>query len=266
MHIFLVHWSEFEAIKRIEALQAAGHHVTWKSLDGANYRSIRTLAPDVFVIDLTRLPSHGREVAMALRSWKDTRYIPIVFVGGEPEKVEKTRAMFPDAVYVDWSRVRGGLRDAVKNAPADPVVYKSSSGPYSDTPLPKKLGVKPGAIVLLFAAPKGFEDYLGELPVGAKVTRRGDVAKADLVVWFLRCVDELSQCLVEVKARGAAGLGGLWLAWPKKSSSLASDLGESIVRAAALRSGWVDHKVCAIDATWSGLRFAPVSAHMRKSR
>jgi hypothetical protein len=124
---------------------------------------------------------------------------------------------------------------------------------YSGTPLPKKLGIKPGTAALLVAAPEGFERTLGALPEGATLRRAGR-GGAELVIWFVRSAQDLARGMTRMAARVEGG--GMWIAWPKLGSPLASDLRENLVRDAALAEGLVDYKVCAIDATWSGLKFA----------
>ena len=122
---------------------------------------------------------------------------------------------------------------------------------YSGTPLPKKLGVKPLSRLALFGAPEGFPRTLGELPDGARLVRGG--AAADLAVWFVRSRADLHRDIVR-RAR-AIPTGGLWIAWRKQSSGEAGDVGEADVRAAGLAAGLVDYKICAVDGTWSGLKF-----------
>ncbi len=125
---------------------------------------------------------------------------------------------------------------------------------YSGTPLPRKLGIAPGSRVLLSGAPGGFEEStLGPLP-GVDVHRRAGPAGYDVVLAF--APDRRS--LVRRFAPAAARLtpaGGLWVLWPKRSSGLALDLDENVVRTHGLAAGLVDNKVCAVDATWSALRF-----------
>jgi hypothetical protein len=125
---------------------------------------------------------------------------------------------------------------------------------YSGTPLPRKLGIKPGAKLALVNAPDGFDDTLGELPPGVVVRRRAQGTGFDVIVAFCSGRAQLAQGL----ARWAMALdeaGGLWIAWPKRASRIATDLGDGVVRELGLTAGLVDNKVCAIDATWSGLRF-----------
>jgi hypothetical protein len=124
---------------------------------------------------------------------------------------------------------------------------------YSGTPLPRKLGIKPEARLGLIGAPDGFEDVLGELPPGVSVRRRLQ-GPFDVIVAFFGARSELERRLPACR-NVLTPAGGLWVAWPKRSSGVATDLGEGIVRELGLAAGLVDNKVCAIDATWSGLRF-----------
>ena len=128
----------------------------------------------------------------------------------------------------------------------------SASG-YSGTPLPRKLGIKPGHRVALLGAPGGFEaDALGGLPDGVRVTRRAG-GKADVIVSFHTRRAELERRLPALRALMEPA-AGLWIAWPKRASKVDTDMTEDAVREIALPTGLVDNKVCAIDATWSGLR------------
>jgi hypothetical protein len=129
---------------------------------------------------------------------------------------------------------------------------------YSGTPLPRKLGIKPGARLGLIRPPADFTRTLGELPDGVAPKPVGRSGEFEVIVCFCRSSKELARDLPGLPAR-LSPAGGLWLAWPKKtakkSSGLATDLGEAEVRARGLATGLVDNKVCAIDEAWSGLRF-----------
>jgi hypothetical protein len=125
---------------------------------------------------------------------------------------------------------------------------------YSGTPLPKKLGIKPGMTVALLGAPEGFADTLGELPDGVRLAR-GRRGRCGLAIWFVRSAGELRRDVAWTAA--FAGDGGLWIAWPKKSSPLAAGFGREEVREVGLGAGLVDFKVCAVDDDWAALRFAP---------
>ncbi|HWC85002.1 MAG TPA: GNAT family N-acetyltransferase [Solirubrobacteraceae bacterium] len=125
---------------------------------------------------------------------------------------------------------------------------------YSGTPLPRKLGIKTGHRIALLKAPPAFAtETLGELAPGVTVRRRAR-GPLDVIVAFVHSRAELERGLAGWRA-ALDPAGGLWIAWPKQSSGVASDLREGQVREAGLAHGLVDNKVCAIDATWSGLRF-----------
>lgn len=124
---------------------------------------------------------------------------------------------------------------------------------YSGTPLPQKLGIKAGHRLALIGAPRGFLDVLGPLPEGVSVSAESRGA-ADVIVFFVDRRAELAKRFGGV-ARRLSEAGGLWVAWPKKASGVATDVTETEVRAIGLAAGLVDNKVCAIDDTWSGLRF-----------
>ncbi|HUR50596.1 MAG TPA: hypothetical protein VMZ11_00570 [Mycobacteriales bacterium] len=123
---------------------------------------------------------------------------------------------------------------------------------YSGTPLPIKLGVKPGHRVLLLGAPDGFD--LGPLPEDVTLHRRTGTPPYDVALVLCRDHREL------VRRWGPAHeavtpAGRLWVAWPKRASGVPTDLDENVVREHGLAHGRVDVKVCAVDATWSGLGF-----------
>jgi hypothetical protein len=123
---------------------------------------------------------------------------------------------------------------------------------YSGTPLVKKLGIKPGATLGLIGAPEGFDQTLGELPDDVAVRRRLR-GQLDVIVAFYVERRELKRRLPALR-NALQPAGGLWLAWPKRASGVATDLSDNVVRELGLAAGLVDNKVCAIDEVWSGLR------------
>jgi hypothetical protein len=127
------------------------------------------------------------------------------------------------------------------------------SAGYSGTPLPQKLGIEPGHRLLLLGAPDGFEEgVLGPLPDGVTVGRSAR-GPADVLVSFHVDRAGFARRLPALR-KAMTPAAGLWIAWPKKASKVATDMTEDVVREVALPTGLVDNKVCAIDATWSGLR------------
>jgi hypothetical protein len=127
-----------------------------------------------------------------------------------------------------------------------------TSAGYSGTPLPKKLGIKEGHRVAILDGPEGFDP--GALPTGSVVQRSltGKVP-LDVIVAFVVRRTELVARVKACRPRMQAA-AGLWIAWPKKASGVATDVTEHVVREVALPTGLVDNKVCAIDEVWSGLR------------
>jgi hypothetical protein len=122
---------------------------------------------------------------------------------------------------------------------------------YSGTPLVDKLGIKPGARLQLISEPEDFAGLLGPLPGGSRVTVRGVL---DFAMLFVKSQSDLRKRFARLRDRLESN-GMLWVAWPKKTSGVKTDLTEGIVREFGLESGLVDVKVCAVDDTWSGLKF-----------
>ncbi len=209
--------------------------------------------PAAVVIDLSRIPSQGRDVGLAIRKYKSTRHVPLVFVEGDPDKVKRIQELLPDAVYTTWGKISNMLKKAIAHPPKVPVVPSSTMAGYEGAPLPKKLGIKPNAIVYLIDAPKGFEKSIPKLPGGVSFEREIPEHN-DLTIWFVKSQEDLDKHIKKVKAQ--VGKGGLWIAWPKKTSGVTSNLSQTVVRKKGLDSGLVDYKVCSIDNTWSGLKFA----------
>jgi len=124
---------------------------------------------------------------------------------------------------------------------------------YSSTPLAKKLGIKEGSRIALVNAPKDFKSELGELPDKVEFVKR--LTKApDIVLFFVLSERELVRDFAKFAEKLATN-GMIWIAWPKKSSGVTTDLSFEPVQRIGLDSGLVDVKICAIDETWSGLKF-----------
>jgi hypothetical protein len=120
---------------------------------------------------------------------------------------------------------------------------------YSGTPLPKKLGIKPGHRVLLLSAPERFELDLPDDVTVARTAR----GKADVIVSFHTERADLARRMPALRA-AMQPAAGLWIAWPKRASKVPTDLTEDVVRELALQHRLVDNKVAALDEKWSGLR------------
>ncbi len=124
---------------------------------------------------------------------------------------------------------------------------------YSGTPLHKKLGIKEGSKLALVREPDGFLDLLAPLPSGVQVSRATKKG-LDVIVVFATTRNDLEHRFSAMLAR-LAPAGGLWVAYPKKSSPIETDLTFATVQEVGLNAGVVDNKSCAIDDDWSAVRF-----------
>ena len=129
---------------------------------------------------------------------------------------------------------------------------KPTASGYSGTPLARKLGIKPGAKVIALGAPAHYRVLLIDLPPDATITSRRS-ARPSFVHLFVTERAALSHELQRLREQ-LDPTGTVWVSWPKKSSGVATDVTEDVIRAEALPLGFVDVKVCAIDVTWSGLK------------
>ena len=126
---------------------------------------------------------------------------------------------------------------------------------YSGTPLPKKLGVKEGTRLAVIGAPDQFESAIGDLPAGVQLALKMG-SEADVILLFATKFSRLKTDFAKAAKMMPEGGGMLWVAWPKKAAKMETDLEFDVVQKHGLASGLVDTKICAIDETWSGLRFS----------
>jgi hypothetical protein len=210
-----------------------------------SFRSITEVPTDAIVIDLMRMPSYGRTMGALLRERKSTRTIPLVFIAGDPEKNERVREILPDAIVADLLRLGPSVRRAIQRPPAAPVVPDGLG-----TPLLKKLRVREGAAIGLLFAPEGFAAKLAPLPEGARV--QNGIHGVDVLLVFVKSAAALGRELPALAREMSKGRV-LWLCWPKKAGSLASNLTMPKVREMCQQVGLTDYKVCAVDETWSGM-------------
>jgi hypothetical protein len=123
---------------------------------------------------------------------------------------------------------------------------------YSGTPLPQKLGIKPGGTIALIHAPPNYRKLLGA--AARTVTfSEGATHEAAFVHLFVTRRSDLVQNLQQLR-RKLSATGTVWVSWPKKSAGVDTDVTEDVIRAVALPLGFVDVKVCAVDTIWSGLK------------
>ena len=120
---------------------------------------------------------------------------------------------------------------------------------YSGTPLPKKLGIKAKTKILLVDCPASVRAELKSSLAGCE-----EGTPLDFAIAFVKRQSDLKKQFASIEKQ-LAPAGMFWVSWPKKSSGVASDLDENIVRKVGLEAGLVDVKVCAVDEVWSGLKF-----------
>lgn len=251
----LVHWKAEEAAPLIENLREAGYRVDYDlRVDYHVSQAVRAEQPAAVVIDLSRLPSHGREVGTFLRGSKTTRHIPLVFVNGAAEKVEAVRAKLPDAVYTTNAKLRSALRSAIANAPSNPVVPAQMMERYTGRTAAQKLGIAAQSKVALFHPPVDYTRVLGDLPEGVELLERPR-ERCPVTLWFVRDPAVFHAGLPRMRPRAAESK--LWILWPKKKvGAPAQAINEQAIRDAAIAVGMVDYKVCSVNETWSALAIA----------
>jgi CheY-like chemotaxis protein len=262
MKVRLIHGSAAEAKTRAAELRSAGFEVDAVPFTSQQARRMVAHLPDAIVIDLSRAPSHGREVALFIRQMKATRRIPLTFVDGDPVKVAAIRRILPDVTYTLWPKIVGALRAAVRRRPKDPVVPGVFAA-YAGVPLIKKVGIKPNSVVALVGAPPGFERHLGQVP-GRVTVHRNPFSHRTLTLWFVRSSGELERQMRAMHRYAKSA--GLWILWPKRTAMPRTDISQVVVRKSGLAAGIVDFKICSVDETWSGLRFTQRTAQARRDR
>jgi CheY-like chemotaxis protein len=251
----VVHWNRAEAAPLLAKLREGGFQVDYEERPDYHLaQAIRAEQPAAVLIDLSRLPSHGREIGVHLRGVKSTRHVPIVFVNGDPEKVEATRQKLPDAAYTTTARVLSALRRAIAEAPAAPVVPPQMMERYAGRTAAQKLGIKEGHRIAVVDPPRDYAKVIGPLPDGASLDESAE-AGSHVTLWFVRDPAVFHASLAAIRERAANTK--LWILWQKQSARGAGGINENAIRDAAIAVGLVDYKVCAVNQTWSGLALAP---------
>ena len=251
--IRLIHWNEEEAQEKCQLLIKEGFEVNSQLPAGSRFlKELEVEDPIAVLIDLSRLPSQGRDLGISIRKRKGTRHVPIVFLGGDPEKVEKIKAILPDATYGEWKSIAALIEQSGRLDPEDLTVPDSVFAAYAGKPLGEKLGIKTGFKVAYINADEHFLPALGELPPDVELLSKRDIT-ADLTIWFIGTQEILDSELDEIITTSKKH--PVWIAWPKKGSAYQSGLTQNIVRQTGLSAGMVDYKICSIDQNWSALIF-----------
>lgn len=246
----LIHWDVPEARTRQARLETMGYAADFYTRAGPGLvRAIRTDPPSAVLIDLSRLPGQGRDVALELRANPETRQIPLVFVDGLPEKVLPVRQSLPDATFSTWTHLVEDLPRAIARPPRPLAAPPPEPAPSSRSTA-ARLGVQANSVVALLSAPPDFAASLEPLPKGVTL-RRQMSDDCDLVVWFVRSRRELQDGLPLRAARLARGR--LWILWPKKASSQSGELSAASVRELGQKAGLVEEKSASIEGGWAGM-------------
>ena len=208
----LICWNETDASARATSLERAGYRVIADPPEnsGGMVRYFRELAPDAVVIDLDRLPSHGRELGLSLRASKSTSHLRLIFAGGLPAKIELVRAAIPDAIFTPWNN---GVPTAIERAIAQPDPPRLPSrepsrktGPGS---LERKLDIKPQVHFVIVSATRSDSAWLDELltsvPEGAIRQRRTD-ATTTLALFPVATRRDLMRAFEQARLASAQGL------------------------------------------------------------
>jgi CheY-like chemotaxis protein len=251
--IRLVHWNAEDAAPILETLRRAGFEVDYSAQTQEILPGIRKSPPDAVVIDLSKLPSHGREIAIWLRGQKNTRTVPILFLDGESAKVAIVRQKLPDAYYCELARLIPAVKKCLKRQPTNPVVPAQMMERYGLRTTAQKLGISGGSRVAVIDAPRDYARVIGKLPEDVEFGEQSWEGCA-VTLWFVERPEALLAAMPGM--RKAAAKSKLWVAWPKKAARKDSLLSETLIRETGIGNGLVDYKICSLNATWSGLCFA----------
>jgi hypothetical protein len=251
MHrVRLFHWKPEEAKPLIAKLRAARYEVIYNpQTQSPSVREMKQSGAVAVVIDLSRLPSHGKYVGAWLRGSKSTRHLPLVFVGGAAGKVAAVRKHMPDAVYASIAGVTVALKKAIASPPRDPVIPRQMMETAPGRTAAQKLGIRERSTVGLIDPPTDYSKVLGELPEGVEI-HEDPSHLCPVTLWFVHDPAEYEAALP--LRRALAARSRLWILWQKGRRD---GLNGSFVRGRALAMGLVDYKICSLDGVWSGMVF-----------
>ena len=240
----MIHRDPAEAAECAARLRAQGFEADpYPALGAKGFRNIRANPPAVVLIDLMRQPSYGKAMGALLRESASLRSIPLVFIEGDPEKMESVRETLPDAVFAPWNRIGAALRRSIEGGPRNHLPPRPGS-----RSLAAKLGISAGSQVALVHAPEDFT--LQALPKGVRLQKT--IGEAATVLLFYKSAAAFGRELPTLPGILRKGRK-LWILWPKQASAHAGDLTMVRIREMAAPFGLVDYKVCAVDATWAGM-------------
>jgi hypothetical protein len=189
-------------------------------------------------------------MAVWLRNRKDTRTLPIVFFGGEAEKVEKVKSLLPDASYAAPGSLARMLKAACRGRTPNPVVPPSAMERFKSKTAAQKLGIVPSSTVGVMDPPRDWGAVLGDVPEGAEFIEDPDTPQ-NVTLWFIRDSEAMMTSMRRMRAWAAKTK--LWVLWPKGQSNR---FREGSIREMGIENGLVDYKICSVNEQWSGILFA----------
>jgi len=250
--VWLVHADDAAGAACAKELARLGYRAVRRRWSSPEIARAKVDPPGAVLVSLSRTPSLGRDVAIAMRSHRALLGVPFLLVDGAPGVVANLKKFLPDAVVTGRSRITTSLAGVLKKQPRGARLL-SVFAAYESAPLAKKLGIKAGSIVAVRDAPGGLKGKLGELPAGAKLVVHGKATR-DLTMWFVHSHEVLLSEMSAMKQH--ADSGALWILWNKNASSDADiRVTQLTVRKAGLDAGLVDFKITRVDDDWAGLRF-----------
>ena len=253
VHIRLFHWNITEAEEKTLILKSSGYEVDYEPYPPKALKQLRNNPPAAVIIDLSRLPSQGRDIAVNILHAKATRNIPIIFVEGDPQKVNQIKVHVPDAIYTHYDQIGEALKKALTDPPKVKLIPKSVFEPYEQTSLAKKLGIKPDSRLVLVDPPDDFTKTLGKLPQNVTIQNKLS-DKSDMVILFAANQENLQSQVIKI-INELPLKGKLWIAWRKQGPETATSVTQATVRKTGLALGLVDYKICRIDTEWTALLF-----------
>ena len=250
--VWLVHANEAAGAACAKRLAELGYRAERRRWSSPEIVRAKADPPSAVLIDLSRTPSLGRDVAIAMRSHRALLGVPFLLVDSASGVSANLKKFLPDAVVCDSRGIKASLAGVLRKQPCGARLL-SVFAAYQSTPLAKKLGIKTGSIVALRDAPRGLRATLGELPNGARLMphRR---APRDLTMWFVHSRGVLVGEMSTMKQHASSG--ALWILWNKNAPRDADiRLTQATVRKVGLDAGLVDFKIARVDDDWAGLRF-----------
>jgi hypothetical protein len=251
----LFHWRAEEAKELIRQLNHAGYEVEYPGeKENGSFRSLRQGGFHAAVLNLTRLPSHARYVAMEIRAHKATRHLPMVFVDGDPAKLERIQRELPDAVFTARAKLIAVLK-RVKPV-ENPAPATSMMASYAGRTTGQKMGFKAGSRIAVIDAPRDYAKAIGDLPAGASF-EEDPTGVLPFTLWFVHDRETYLASLPRMR-KLAQAKSRLWVVWPKAASKKGAGSGvtQTLIRESAIAVGLVDYKICSVDETWSAMVFA----------